>query len=291
MRDIPAALAEHLAGDATTLAHAFVVRLTDGTTFGFTDHDRELTVDGVACRPDSGFDASAATRHAGFAVGEEEIAGVLSAEVISESDLAAGRWDGATVDVYCLNWQAPGVPMKLRTGRLGEVVQRDGAFRAELRGPAYALGQTRGRLYGRFCDASFGDARCGISQSAWTRSASIAAGSEVRGLCLSGLDAIAAGWLDRGTCHFATGALAGVTARIEHHARDGVLARLALRHPLPAVPEVGTAVTVMAGCDKQFSTCRDRFANTDNFRGFPHMPGRDFVFSFASNDSGTGVLF
>ena len=39
----------------------------------------------------------------------------------------------------------------------------------------------------------------------------------------------------------------------------------------------GDGVTLRAGCDKAFSTCRDRFANTINFRGFPHMPDNDFV--------------
>lgn len=30
-------------------------------------------------------------------------------------------------------------------------------------------------------------------------------------------------------------------------------------------------------CDQRFETCRDVFSNTANFRGFPHMPGNDFV--------------
>lgn len=30
-------------------------------------------------------------------------------------------------------------------------------------------------------------------------------------------------------------------------------------------------------CDQKFETCKDRFSNTDNFRGFPHMPGNDAV--------------
>ena len=30
---------------------------------------------------------------------------------------------------------------------------------------------------------------------------------------------------------------------------------------------------VTAGCDKRFSTCRDRFENVLNFRGFPHIHG------------------
>jgi uncharacterized phage protein (TIGR02218 family) len=40
---------------------------------------------------------------------------------------------------------------------------------------------------------------------------------------------------------------------------------------------VGDAFQVVAGCDKRFETCRTKFANHLNFRGFPHMPGNDFV--------------
>lgn len=40
-------------------------------------------------------------------------------------------------------------------------------------------------------------------------------------------------------------------------------------------------------CDQRFETCRDTFANTENFRGFPHIPGNDFVLAgpaAAAND-------
>jgi uncharacterized phage protein (TIGR02218 family) len=47
---------------------------------------------------------------------------------------------------------------------------------------------------------------------------------------------------------------------------------------------VGAAVVLRAGCDKRFETCRNRFSNAVNFRGFPHMPGNDFVARFASSD-------
>ena len=32
-------------------------------------------------------------------------------------------------------------------------------------------------------------------------------------------------------------------------------------------------------CDQRFETCRTIFQNTRNFRGFPHLPGMDFVLS------------
>ena len=42
----------------------------------------------------------------------------------------------------------------------------------------------------------------------------------------------------------------------------------------------GDAFTVTAGCDKQFATCRRSSPTRVNFRGFPHMPGNDFVTSY-----------
>lgn len=42
-------------------------------------------------------------------------------------------------------------------------------------------------------------------------------------------------------------------------------------------------------CDQRFSTCKQRFGNAENFRGFPHMPGTDFILSgpaASGNDGG-----
>jgi uncharacterized phage protein (TIGR02218 family) len=39
----------------------------------------------------------------------------------------------------------------------------------------------------------------------------------------------------------------------------------------------GARVDLRAGCDKSPETCQGKFANTVNFRGFPHMPGNDVV--------------
>jgi len=41
--------------------------------------------------------------------------------------------------------------------------------------------------------------------------------------------------------------------------------------------------TITAGCDKTFPTCKAKFANQINFRGFPHMPGNKFLMAFPSS--------
>ena len=67
----------------------------------------------------------------------------------------------------------------------------------------------------------------------------------------------------------------------DHAERDGH-AFINAWTQLPATPLVGSLVTLVAGCDKSFETCRARFANQLNFRGFPHMPGNDVVLGYVS---------
>ncbi len=37
----------------------------------------------------------------------------------------------------------------------------------------------------------------------------------------------------------------------------------------------GTLVTIFAGCDHTLTTCRDKFANLDNFGGMPYIPAKN----------------
>ena len=53
--------------------------------------------------------------------------------------------------------------------------------------------------------------------------------------------------------------------------------RLTLWQAMAGADRGGDTFVVTAGCDKRFDTCRDRFDNAVNFRGFPHIPGNDFV--------------
>ncbi|WP_181708737.1 DUF2163 domain-containing protein [Chthonobacter rhizosphaerae] len=284
MRTFPAALAAHLAGEATTLAHAWILRRTDGAVLGFTDHDRTLTVAGVPCEPAAGFDRSAATAHAGFAVGDEEVSGALTSDRITDRDLAAGLYDGARVEVHLLDWRNPATAVLVRAGTIGDVVRADGAFRAEVRGPAHALEQPSGRLFGRTCDAELGDARCGVALGPW-RSAAVVAEADGPGrIRVSGVDGLPAGRFGGGSVRVTAGPLAGWRTTVAAHDAGDAGVWLALWPALPAVPAAGTALELTAGCDKHFSTCRDRFGNGANFRGFPHMPGNDFALGPARPD-------
>ena len=68
----PQALKDHLATGVTTLARCFAVTRRDGVVIGFTDHDRDLSFDGILFRADSGLTAKAIQQSTGLSVDNSE---------------------------------------------------------------------------------------------------------------------------------------------------------------------------------------------------------------------------
>lgn len=180
---------------------------------GFTDHDRDLVVDGVACRAASGWTAGAGESAVGLAAGSVSAAGVLDDAAITEADVAAGLFDKATVELWRVDWARPDLKVRLWSGALAKIRRQGESFVAELEGPLAKLERVVGRTYGRMCDARLGDQRCRVAEPA---------------------------------------------GRV---------------------------------CDKRWETCVGTFGNGSNFRGFPDVPGDDFLTAYpagsAQNDGGS----
>ncbi|MCX8998457.1 DUF2163 domain-containing protein [Rhizobiaceae bacterium BDR2-2] len=291
MRTIPDALAAHLAAGVTTLCHCWRLTRRDGAVMGFTDHDRALSFEGTAFHAASGFAASEREDEAGLAAATSEVTGGFSSEAIAEADLAAGLYDGARVELFLVNWADPVQRVRLKVEDVGEVTRAGGAFRAELRSLSHRLSQPQGRVYSRLCDAVLGDGRCGVAANspAFRAIGTVTAVADGTRVAVSGLEAFPAAFFARGKLAFTGGELAGTVVDID--GQDGGTLRLWL--PLAALPAAGDPVRVTAGCDGSFRTCREKFANGVNFRGFPHMPGTDFAYSYADGESvhDGGVLF
>lgn len=287
MRTIPAGLSAHLDGGATTLCHAWRLTRRDGAVLGFTDHDRDLAFAGTTYLAASGFAASETEDGNGLAAEGGEVEGGFSAAAIDAGDLSAGRYDGAKVEVYLVNWQAPAQRLLLRIAEIGEVRREGGLFRAELRRLTHRLDAVRGRIYGHRCDAVLGDGRCGVDLAApgLRAAGTVAAVVDEARLRVGGLSGFTERFFRYGVLAFTSGAAAGLTADVEDHRRPGGATELTLWLPMPAGVLAGDTLEVTAGCDKRFSTCRGKFENGLNFRGFPHMPGSDFAYGYADGDT------
>lgn len=167
MRDMPEEMAARIESGAATLCHAWVLRRTDGVETGFTDHDRDLTFEGVTCRAASGWTAGAADSAVGLAAGSAAIAGALDDAAITDAGVEAGLYDGAAVALWRVDWERPELRMRLWTATLAGIRREGAGFVAELEGPLARLERVVGRTYGRGCDAVLGDGRCRIDRAAF----------------------------------------------------------------------------------------------------------------------------
>lgn len=283
MKSLPPSLQSHLASGATMLAWCWRVTRNDGAVFGFTDHDRDLTFDGTTFEAATGFTASEIKDTLGLSVDNLEVSSALKSDRLNEDDLAAGLYDDANVEIWRVNWAAPEQRVLMRSGSLGEVRRAGAAFTAEVRGLAHYLQQPKGRLFQSGCDADLGDARCGVDldDPAFRGTGTVLAAASARLFTASGLDAFEPGWFTRGLVTFTSGANANRSQEVKRHTLAGTDATVELWQPMALIIAPGDTFTVTAGCDKQFATCRARFANAVNFRGFPHMPGNDYILAVA----------
>lgn len=283
MKLLPPALQSHLATGATTLAWCWRITRADGTRFGFTDHDRDLAFYNTIFEAATGFTASEIADALGLSVDNLEVSSALKSDRLNEDDLAAGLYDDAVVEIWRVNWADTESRVLMRSGSLGEVRRSGAAFTAEVRGLAHYLQQPKGRLYQSGCDADLGDARCGINLSdpavRGTGTVLTAAGGRL--FTAWGLSAYAADWFTRGLLTFTSGANVGRAQEVKRHTLASTVATVELWHPTAQPIAASDTFTITAGCDKQLATCRTKFANAVNFRGFPHMPGPDYVLAVA----------
>ena len=281
MKSLPPGLQAHLDSGTTTLCWCWRITRRNGERLGFTDHDRDLVFDSTTFEAATGFTASEIRSSVGLGVDNLEVESALISSRLSEAALASGDFDEAAIEIFRVNWSDPAQRVLMRQGSLGEVRRTGTAFAAEVRGLAHYLQQPMGRLFQYACDAELGDRRCSIDLSAPAQlgTGSITSIDGDRLFIVTGLAIFASGWFTRGLFTMTSGNTAGRAREVKRHAVRGSAVLIELWQPLGGTPSSGDTFTLTAGCDKSLATCRDKFANVANYRGFPHMPGNDFLSS------------
>jgi uncharacterized phage protein (TIGR02218 family) len=100
----------HLALSSTTMAFCFQVARTDGTVIGGTEHSLPLPVDigdgngVVTYQPAVGFTRTALEVTNDFQPNNLTLSGAFDSVGITKADLRAGRYQGAVVKIFMVNW-------------------------------------------------------------------------------------------------------------------------------------------------------------------------------------------
>lgn len=287
MKKISPELAAHLAGEVITLATCWKLTRRDTTVYGFTDHDRDLSIDGLTYKAASGFTPSAIENNSALSVDNMDMEGVLTNSDISEPDILAGKYDFAEIEIFQVNYMdlTQGA-LKLRRGWLGEVSLQKNQFVAEVRGLTQRLSQTIGEFFSPSCRATLGDNRCKVNLGDHTVTGSVTTATSnqefIDSACSESTDIFSFGVLT-----FTGGPNSGLSIEVKEYRKlsGSGGGKLVLALPMPFSIAVGNSYSLSKGCDKTTATCHNRFTNIANFRGEPSVPGLDRMLETAGTRS------
>lgn len=283
MRSISAALSSHLSGATLTLASMVKITRQDGTVMGFTSCDTDITYQGLTYFAASAFDASTVRGQIASGIDNLEVIGLLKSPYITDVDLFAGRYDGAQVSVFVVNWADLTMgQLTLLTGVIGDATFENGKWTIEFRSLSQYLGQQIAELTTPSCRVlQLGDARCsapggGVLPGATNFQFSKTVSSVPSATQINfGADGNPATFYAYGQVTFTSGLNAGISREIQSQVVSPGNAVVNLQEPFPFVVSPGDAATLTAGCDRSAGTCLARFNNLINFRGEPYVPGTD----------------
>lgn len=119
-------------------------------------------------------------------------------------------------------------------------------------------------LYSPACVHVLFDSGCGLVKNVYGANGAVGAGTTNLSIAWSGASAAYA----QGTIVFTSGVNGGISANVKSASSTA----LTLAYPLLNAPAVGDTFTAYQGCDHSMATCKAKFNNLANFRGFPFIP-------------------
>lgn len=278
-KTISTALKNHLAQEVTTLATCWKATLTNGTVFGFTEYDKDLTIDGTVYYASTGYTPSSIASTNNLAVDNLEVEGLLNSDAITEADLIAGLWDYAVVEIFEINYaDLSQGKLHLRKGTLGNVKHNRSSFIAELRGMMQSYSNVLGEVTTPTCRAEFCDSRCKLNINDYTVTGSITSVTDNRHIADSTRTEVD-GTFTYGLITFTNGDNIGYSMEVKSYLQAGGAIELILA--LPYAIQIGDTYTMVQGCNKTIQQCAT-YSNAVNFRGEPHIPGIDKALMYGS---------
>ncbi|MDG5489134.1 DUF2163 domain-containing protein [Sphingomonas sp. BGYR3] len=255
----------------TTLAWCWRIERRDGVAIGLTGHDRDLFIDGLTYRAAPGMVPGAIERRAELDGEGMSVSGALSHAAIEAEALIAGRWDGARVRLFAVDWTDPeGTQWPQGEGTIGAIDTGAGGFSAELNGVAAALNQPVVEATSAGCRATLGDRRCRVPMAGRRMIARVTSMADGRLAMDRPLGA--PGRFAQGRLRWISGGNSGIDLPLAGSDAGGVTPWSPPRYPV-----AGALVELIEGCDRRLATCAGRFGNAVNFQGEPHLPGMDLL--------------
>lgn len=262
-----------------TIATCFKIELKDGRVFGFTTHSRDIKfIEEDLIYKSSSFTPTASSKSSQMNVDNMDCQLLIDNIDIKKEDIEKGLWDNANVYIFRINWMLKPYSYnnvdKIVNGNIGEVEKHKNAFKTEFRSMTQYLQNNIIDDTKSTCNAFFGDNRCKVNKDEYTFTGQIINIISDTEVITSELQK-QTDYFNYGIIEFTSGNAKGIKAEIKQNI--GPTNKIELQLPLNYVLSIGDNFKITAGCNKNKDTCKNKFNNLLNFRGFSFIPGMDKI--------------
>ena len=268
-------ISSNLKSDMLSGYRSILVKVTtkNNTVYGYTDHDLPLVVDGNTYVPTPGL----VRGNMHLTVGEEVSSQEFGTAWIDapEDELLAGLFDNASIEVLLCSWKNPSYGSFLvNKGVLGQIQWTSNGFSADVMGVMRNLqininfvvtGTCRHLLFSQYDTKHIG--ACTLNKVSYTQTGTISGINTQRLTFATSGISTTNNYCTNGIITFTSGENSGLKYEIKSHVGNVITLGLLADYDVTS----GTTFTITAGCDKTFSTCKNKFNNVVNFGGFPHI--------------------
>jgi len=282
MRTINATRQLRLNRAVTTEALCILITLQNTTVIALTDHNKKITNNGIDYLPEESFFPSKIEGSNSMQDNSKmDFAGIIST-VITKLDLHSGVWDGAQIKILYIDYMRPDLTaIIIKQGKIGKVSVSDSGFTCEFLGLKDYFRQKIGRNLIPSCDAQFGDSRCGKDLTELNNKQTGTVLSSVTNITIVSNDIATTthtstnennNFYNFGWIQWTSGNNNGRISNIKLHTFATGEHTFTFFLPTNFNIQNGDSFDIVSGCDKAWSTCRERHSN-NRFTGFPYLPG------------------
>lgn len=258
--------------EVTSGTYCWILQRMDGVGFGATSCDRPQRVGAMTFEPDVDLRPTQLTLTDRMFGSGLDLEGGLTSTALNRNDLLTGRWNEASVQLLAGNWSQDSDLEPICTGVLGQVRAEDGSLAMTLDVLPQALREPPCIQTSPECRAILGDAQCRIDMRSRRKRVRVIAVDEFT--CTIDLEDARS---------FAMGRLRWITGPncgIEHVIIKATGSELSLQNATGLTIQAGDVAILHEGCDGRRATCSSRFANIENFRGEPDLPGSEILLRY-----------
>lgn len=276
MKDISGNLKEIINQEVLNLVRCWKITLENGNTLCFTTSNEDFVYQNEKYNSIPAYEISNLNANVDINDDSAEISNLIVNDLIKDSDILSGLYNNAKVEIFIIdkdNLDAGKV--SLLNGNIADIEYKDNVFIAKVSGLKTQLNKTIGDVYSPLCRCGFCSDKCKLNKNNFTFSGIVS--SVINNVNFetntTTITQKSRGYFDYGIIEFTSGKNIGQKTEVKQFQYNSII----LASELPYKIEVGDNFNITAGCDKQFSTCCNKFNNAINFRGEPHLPGTDIL--------------